>query len=79
MAMIAPAVKPVAMRGTAHASTLSTHARLLYRTLVQTGPLSPARVAAAVAESGQTALDQLRQLGLARETSGVWWRCHAPR
>jgi DNA-binding CsgD family transcriptional regulator len=68
MAMTAPAAMTVAMRGTAHASTLSAHARLLYRTLVQTGPLPPARVGAVVAESGQAALDQLLQLGLARET-----------
>jgi DNA-binding CsgD family transcriptional regulator len=60
-----------AMRTSAPASApaLSAQARMLYRTLVQGGPLPDARVSEMLAEPGAgSALDQLVHLGLVRET-----------
>ncbi|HET9657852.1 MAG TPA: helix-turn-helix domain-containing protein [Kineosporiaceae bacterium] len=68
MAIPSPSVLAVAMRTPGQVPALTAHARMLYRNLVQAGPLQAGRVAELLAESGRSPLDQLIQLGLVRET-----------
>lgn len=69
-AMAAPMLSAttVAMRTQGQAPALSANARLLYRTLLRGGPVSPSMVPEVLREFDSAAMGQLSRLGLVRET-----------
>lgn len=68
MAVSASSPLSIAVRTPGPAPVLGAHGRMLYRSLLQSGTVSAARVGELVAEGGRGPLDQLIQLGLVRET-----------